>query len=66
MSRKLTSINCKSIANCHVRMQALNQDITRYTCCQGYICPQCLGGINDAARSCPTFFLCLEVVGCFR
>lgn len=54
---------------CHaweLRSRALQDDWTRYQCCQGYICPQCCAtpDCNDKVQQCPQFCFFLEMICC--
>ncbi|EGD75471.1 hypothetical protein PTSG_06545 [Salpingoeca rosetta] len=47
----------------YLRYKALNEDMSKYSCCQGFICPsitKCFPGQDD----CPWCCLCLEVTLC--
>ena len=39
-------------------------DLSRYTCCQGYFCPQYCTSCNNCAKDCPQCCLCVEVTIC--
>lgn len=44
----------------HLRTVALQGDMTKYSCCQGYFCDRCCAPCNDMAQNCPSFCLCIE------
>jgi hypothetical protein len=59
-------LNSMCVCVC-VLLQVLEDDMSKYICCQGYICPQgccCLkpGGCGES--SCPDLCLCLESFCC--
>jgi len=55
---------CACPCSMYLRYKSLNEDMTRYTCCQGYFCPSCMSNTEDCARSCPWPCLCLEAFFC--
>lgn len=48
----------------HLRTKALQGDMSRYACCQGYFCPQYCDTCNNSAKDCPECCLCIEVTVC--
>ncbi|KAJ7535381.1 hypothetical protein O6H91_12G030600 [Diphasiastrum complanatum] len=52
---------CGPCASYLLRKRALNNDLTRYTCCAGYL--PCSGHCGES--NCPEFCLCTEVLCCF-
>nr|XP_043608577.1 leucine-rich repeat extensin-like protein 2 [Erigeron canadensis] len=55
------SLFCGPCASYKLRKRALYGDMSRYTCCGGYM--PCSGKCRE--RKCPKFCLCTEVVFCF-
>ncbi|EGD75470.1 hypothetical protein PTSG_06544 [Salpingoeca rosetta] len=47
----------------YLRYKALNEDMSKYSCCQGFICPKCMNCV-PLQESCPWLCLCLEVSIC--
>ncbi|DAZ93958.1 TPA: hypothetical protein N0F65_001093 [Lagenidium giganteum] len=62
----LASCLCPCCAQIYIRRKALNYDMTKYSCCQGYmdgIMP-CIKSGQCGEQSCPTCCLCLESFCC--
>eukprot|EP00039_Didymoeca_costata_P018534 m.333875 g.333875 ORF g.333875 m.333875 type:complete len:214 (+) comp17236_c0_seq1:93-734(+) len=49
-----------------LRKRALQGDMTKYKCCQGYICPQCCAtdSCYERTQQCPDFCLACECLCC--
>ncbi|EDQ84652.1 uncharacterized protein MONBRDRAFT_39192 [Monosiga brevicollis MX1] len=60
----LLSMFCAPCMSFHLRRRALNYDMTRYKCCQGYICPSITSTCCPGQEDCPNLCLFLEVVCC--
>jgi len=62
-------LGCLPISACccafYLRRKALNDNMQRYRCCQGYFCPECCTTCDQSAPDCPNFCLCLETTLCF-
>lgn len=60
--RPFTQTHSPHATSYMMRRQALNNDMTRYSCCQGYICcaPDCVG-----ESRCPELCLAVETLLCF-
>jgi hypothetical protein len=65
MDDSITDGSSLSLSNCcasyGLRKQAMYNDLSRYTCCNG-ACP-CSGRCGET--KCPEFCLCMEVTCCF-
>ena len=61
----LISCCCPCCAACHARKEALDNDMSKYICCQGYFpgCCCCRPG-QVGESSCPDLCLCLEAFCC--
>eukprot|EP00047_Mylnosiga_fluctuans_P024617 m.165230 g.165230 ORF g.165230 m.165230 type:complete len:219 (-) comp9892_c0_seq33:70-726(-) len=55
---------CHCCCNCYLRYAALNGDMSKYTCCQGYVCPSCTKCFDSCAHCCPWPCLFLESFLC--
>eukprot|EP00052_Salpingoeca_macrocollata_P030760 m.320842 g.320842 ORF g.320842 m.320842 type:complete len:264 (+) comp24605_c0_seq1:60-851(+) len=60
----LIAIFCPPCYACHLRRKALQYDMSRYRCCQGYICRGCTECTDGCAQDCPNLCLCLESFAC--
>jgi hypothetical protein len=48
----------------YLRYVALDRDMSRYSCCQGYMDNPCFRSGKCGEKSCPEFCLCMEVFCC--
>jgi len=61
----LGAMVCIPCAQFYIRRKALDYDMSRYSCCQGYYPICCFGQPNSCgAKDCPDFCLCLESLFC--
>ena len=54
---------CPCCCAMYNRYLALNKDMSKYSCCQGFICPTCMNAV-PLQESCPWLCLCLEALIC--
>lgn len=55
---------CGPCAACTMRKRVLQNDMSKYTCCQGYFLCCCIDENTGANSGCPSFLLCLEATCC--
>jgi hypothetical protein len=55
---------CQPCSNCSLRKSVLNDDMTKYKCCQGYMDNSCCQAGKCHEQSCPACCLCLESTCC--
>lgn len=60
----LASCICPCLMACWLRYAALQRDMSKYRCCQGYICGGCFKWFDNCAQSCPCCCLFCEVTLC--
>eukprot|EP00054_Salpingoeca_dolichothecata_P008545 m.48501 g.48501 ORF g.48501 m.48501 type:complete len:185 (+) comp17800_c0_seq1:24-578(+) len=60
----LIALCCPPCFACYLRYKALQGDMDKYKCCQGYICGKCMKCTDGCAHACPWPCLCLEAFCC--
>ena len=61
----LGSLFCPQCSACLVRRQSLEEDMSRYSCCQGYYDSMCFKAGSLGESSCPDVYNLLESWLCF-
>ncbi|GAB9465810.1 hypothetical protein Gpo141_00003202 [Globisporangium polare] len=62
----ISSCLCPCCAQIYIRRKALHYDMSKYTCCQGYMdgFVPCLNAGRCGEASCPNLCLCVEAFAC--
>eukprot|EP00048_Salpingoeca_helianthica_P020153 m.5112 g.5112 ORF g.5112 m.5112 type:complete len:334 (+) comp4447_c0_seq2:208-1209(+) len=58
------AIFCPCCCAVYLRYLALNKDMNKYRCCQGYVCGDCTKCTDGCAKCCPWPCLCIEACFC--